>query len=470
MRRNRISFYLLLSLLIFVTSCLKDDDSTTVYPSDAAISSFVIGSLKQYVTVKTSSGSDSTYSKTVTGSSYKFYIDQVDRVIYNPDSLPYGTDVSKVLCTVGSKNSGTITYKKLNSDTLLYYSSSDSIDFSTPRTFRVFSLDGSNTTDYTVTVNVHKERTDTIQWKKTTTFDPFAHAKGMKALAFNGKIFVVVGTGTTSTIFSTSETDGAQWNVMGWNVNMPIPANAYENIVVKNDKLYLYCGGTILRSSDGEQWTQTATAALERLVAASSQRLFAVDSQGNLVSSADEGVTWKTEALDNSNLLLPTQDISYCLLPSPINSDTETLVLIGNRGHSDYPNDDRAQVWVKVIEQHDDSYAWMHIANDLQRFVLPRLKSLQAVSLGNAILATGGESFGLTYAEAFSKFYYSDDGGNYWRTKGYYTIPSGFECGDVFAMAADSQNNIWLLCGGSGHVWKGHSNYNTVSNPTSITK
>ena len=108
MRRNSISFYLLLSVMLVCVSCLGDNETQTTYPEDAAITSFTLGTLKQYVTTKAKNGSDSTYTKSITGSNYKVYIDQINRKIYNPDSLPFGTDVKHVLCTVASKNSGTI--------------------------------------------------------------------------------------------------------------------------------------------------------------------------------------------------------------------------------------------------------------------------------------------------------------------------------------------------------------------------
>ena len=357
MRRNRISFYILLSFVLVFTSCLKDDDTTTVYPSDAAITSFVLGSLKQYVTTKAKNGSDSTYTKTLTGSKYKFYIDQVNRTIYNPDSLPYGTDVKRVLCTITAKNSGTIAIKKVTSDTLLYYNSNDSIDFSTPRTLKVFSLDGTNVVDYTVNVNVRKEIPDTFIWNNVSSQPFVAEAAAMKALSCGNQMFVMVSNGTSSTLYGTDETSGVEWTPMGWNINMPIPANAYENIVSKNNTLYLYCGNTILKSTDGNYWEKTANAYLSRLVAAYGNYIYALDLQGKLVASADEGATWQPETLDSDASLLPTQDLSYCIIPSAINPDTKTLLLVGNRNASHYPDDNQAHVWSKVIEGDDTDSA-----------------------------------------------------------------------------------------------------------------
>ena len=471
MRRNRISFYILLSFVLVFTSCLKDDDTTTVYPSDAAITSFVLGNLKQYVTTKAKSGADSTYTKTLTGSKYKFYIDQVKYEIYNADSLPYGTDVKRVVCTITAKNSGTIAIKKVASDTLLYYNKTDSIDFSTPRNLKVFSLDGSNVVDYTVNVNVSKELPDTFIWKNISSQAYFAEAAAMKAMSCGSKMFVMVSNGISSTLYGSDEADGEEWAPMEWNINMPIPGNAHENFVSNNKKLYFYCGNDILRSEDGNYWEKTASAYLSRLVAAYDEYLYALDLQGKLVSSTDEGATWQTEALDSDASLLPTQDVSYCIIPSAIHPDTKMILLVGNRNTSHYPDDDQAQVWAKVIEGDDADEPWMYVStNDLDHLKLPRLSSLHAVSMGKNILATGGTGIGACIDEGFSRLFYSNDGGIYWRTVSGYRLPANFESSNAFTMATDSHDNVWMFCGRNGFVWRGHATGTSESNSSAITQ
>lgn len=472
MRRNRISFYFLLSFVLVFTSCLKDDSTTTVYPSDAAITAFTLGTLKQYITTKAKSGADSTYSKNVTGSKYKCYIDQINHTIYNPDSLPHGTDVSHVVCTTTSKNSGTIVIKKVNSDTLVYHNNSDSIDFTTPRTFRVISRDGSNYADYTVSINVHKQLPDTLLWGNIASNQDFAEAEGMKALACNGKVFVVTSKGLNSTICYTDENDGTNWSRVGWNLNMPVPADAYKNIVVKNGNLYLYCSNSIIRSADGNNWEKTANVHLNQLIAAQGNTLYAFDVQGRLVSSDDEGITWRIETLDSDASLLPTQNLSYGIIPSATNSDTETLVIIGNRDVESYPNDTQAQVWSKLIEGENNNATWMYVStNDLPHLQLPRLSSINAVALGKKLLATGGDGLGACHVTGFSHLYTSLDGGIYWQQSAGLYLPAKFECGQAFTMTTDSQDRIWMFCGGNGNVWRGYSTFESEkANPSSITK
>ena len=119
---------------------------------------------------------DSVYKETYTGSSYVFTIDQLQREIYNPDSLPLHTDPAHVICTVGTKNSGLLLIKDVDSDTLRYYQSTDSIDFTHPREFRVYANDGSAYRNYTVKLNVHQEDPDSFRWNRVAVDNRFMAA------------------------------------------------------------------------------------------------------------------------------------------------------------------------------------------------------------------------------------------------------------------------------------------------------
>ena len=64
----------------------------------------------------------------------KFVIDQVNGRIFNPDSLPFGTEIEKVVCTV-SVATGTYTIEVTQDalpDSTFYWNREDSLDFSKP--------------------------------------------------------------------------------------------------------------------------------------------------------------------------------------------------------------------------------------------------------------------------------------------------------------------------------------------------
>ena len=437
-------------------SCLKDDEDDIVYSDDAAIISFTLSDLTRYLTTTASNGSDSVYQVKVTGTSYKMYIDQINHLIYNVDSLPYGTDVSKVLCTVSSKNSGVIAIQNMDSDTLKYYNSSDSIDFTQPRKFIAYSYDGKSHQEYEVRLNVHYERNDLFVWNCSDIALP-SNIQGMKALSCNGRVYLFTTDGSRTSVYYCEEDNSDGWKQAEPASSMSLPPYSYQNMVECDLHIYTYSNGHILKSADGSTWEETAQASLLRLVAADSKSLYALSHSGLLISSTDEGVTWNEEALDDSPGLLPIQDISYCSLPSRVNDATEYIVLAGNRTLANYSDDRYAMVWSKVAEYSEGSRndSWMYIsACDVDSVALPRMSNLTMASHGSDIFALGASGIGACTNPGFTQIYYSQDGGVYWRNDKNYQLPKDFEGQQVFAMTVDSKGRIWIITGGK--VWKGY--------------
>ena len=148
--RNKLQvFILLISMAWIASSCLDDNEYEYEYPNDTAITAFSLGTVDRYVHTLSSKDEDSVYTEDVDGSEYKFYIDQVKKIIYNPDSLPKGCDATRILATISSKNSGVIGIKDTKSDSIAAYSSSDSIDFSVPREIRAYNVIGTAYSAYT---------------------------------------------------------------------------------------------------------------------------------------------------------------------------------------------------------------------------------------------------------------------------------------------------------------------------------
>ena len=447
---------LMIAVLTF-SSCLKDDEDEVVYPSDAAIVAFSLNDFNKTVTTTSSTGADSTYKTTVTGSTYRFYIDQVNRKIYNADSLPYGSDVTHLLCNISSLNSGTVVIKSLISDSLFYYSSTDSIDFSSPRQMSVYSLDGTTHVDYEVKVNVHQEQADVFNWSSKPSMELFASAQALRMYNLNGKMFVFASYGTTAAIYYCNEDGTGEWSFATPNFNTPIPAEAVDNVVATDEALYMYFNDWLMKSTDGSEWAIMAEPQLLRLVAADAKTLYALSEELQLISSTDEGKTWKVESLDTDASLLPTEGISYCRVPSRVNSSTENVVIAGSRSTQDFFGDLTTMVWSKVSEYAENSRqnTWMYVCeNDVDEFILPRLSRISLACWKNGILALGGNGLGACEEEGFSRFYYSMDGGIYWLKSSDISLPTGFSATSC-SIATTSQQNIWIVCGGSGQVWFG---------------
>jgi hypothetical protein len=157
----------LLAAVAVLTSCLNSSQNEVTLYDDAVILSFTLGTVNQYTHKTTTAGTDTVVKTTTAGSNYAFHIDQLKREIYNTDSLPVGADARHLLCTITTRNSGMVLIKSTTSDSLFYYSSTDSIDFSVPRRFYVYATDGSGFTEYTVRVNVHQEEANDFVWQQS---------------------------------------------------------------------------------------------------------------------------------------------------------------------------------------------------------------------------------------------------------------------------------------------------------------
>lgn len=107
-----------------------------------------------------------------------FAIDQDRCLIYNVDSLPVGTDVTKLTVSATFPSSVRaaqfhVTGGKVMRDTTFSYSSTtaDSIDFTGHVQLAVTSLDGNHTRTYTIKVNVHNVEPDSLNWEQRSRRD-----------------------------------------------------------------------------------------------------------------------------------------------------------------------------------------------------------------------------------------------------------------------------------------------------------
>ena len=460
--------WLFMAVVMFA-SCLGDSEDESVYYKDTAISSFVLGTMNRYLHTTSSIGTDSVYKQTYAGSAYKFYIDHVNRTVYNTDSLPYGTDAKHVVCIITSKNLGSIGIKSLISDSIFAYRSSDSIDFSSPRIVRILSNDMSSIRDYTVKVNVHQERADEFKWQQMTTPEWMASMQKVRALSCGDRMFVFGSTdGTSGVIYSSPIADGNSWTAVTTDISTPLTADIVENVAVKDDMLYMKVGDALMRSANGENWETVSDpfgSGLKSFYGTSSNLFFAAGTDGALYAS-DNGSSWWVEPLDDQTTKLPTTDINIVSSPLVTDETAERIVILGNRDITAYPDDDCAVAWAKVcllpeVEEPgnmDIKSSWMLLDTSVKSYALPRMNHLVAIPYADGLLALGAEGLGACNLAAFSRFYLSLDGGINWVKDSRFSLPKTFASGSAFAMTVDSNHFIWLFCSESGQVWRGRLN------------
>lgn len=462
MKSKFAAFTLLLATVFLMASCLESDNDYT-YTDDCAISSFSVTTAKQNTFVKTSDGlRDSLVVKELTLSNYKFYIDQINGKIYNPDSLPCGVDAKKLLCSVSNSSAGLVVIKKEKSDSLDYFSSTDSLDFSVDREVQVVSNSGLSVKKYTVHVNVHKEQADSFAWHATPICAELKTMQALKTAAVNGKL-ILLGTDGNATIVYTN--NGTQWTKCETNLGHNLAADAYKSLVTKDDYVYISDGGNIVRTNDGKTWDIMGTATdVTRLVAASRYSLYGYATDGRLMTSKDNGATWAVAEIDDELSLMPYGETTYASVEIEGYAKTDRVMLFGTRDAATYPNDKYLTIWGKIDEAAENSenqpWAYYGVSAD-NNHAAPLLSGISAVAYDGGVYMMGQEE------GKAPKFYKSLDNGITWREDtATVMLPTNFNenatnaitAKGTYALTVDKNKSLWLVNASNGMTWRGRIN------------
>ena len=322
MKKTIYTIAVLLSLAIGLSSCLNgSDEAEVIVYDDTAIGAFSLSAVNRYVHTTSKSGGDSTYLSKLTVANYPFTIDQYQRKIYNTDSLPADCDLKHILVTATPTTySGSIWIKSAISDTLFYYNSADSLDFSTIREFVVYNNTGEKYRTYQVQVNVKKKVSSTaVVWTQMPigTVMPTTPMAGWDFIFYlSGKGFVATQ-GTWETSFDETFDEDTRL--------LPYPASAsfacwelgnglsYALLVGSSDAQDKYA--VVWRKViDNDNPTSSSWAyipiednncyalpKLDRysryfLLPYTKGSVLAIDGNGNIYQSRDQGITWKTSS------------------------------------------------------------------------------------------------------------------------------------------------------------------------------
>lgn len=462
MKRKFFAFILLLSATLSLSSCLNSDETTVEYAHDTAITAFSLGKLDRWS--KTTAGKDTLLQSNIDGSSYKFYIDQTLRKIYNVDSLPCGVRDTAVLATISSKNSGPILLMDIDKiDSIAaYYSSSDSINFSKPRYIRAYNADFSAYVTYEVTVNIHKEEADVFNWKTLAVANAgLGSLRDLKALAVDNYIYAFGKSDGDFHVYKSAITDGANWTAVTPSVNFG--TDDYQNAVAMGSKLYIFSNGKVYASDDAETWTAVAeNQNIKQLIGASSKYLYAYEGHealptsenanstekvttGILVSK-DNGRTWESEALDNDASFLPTHNLSVNSSVILSTKNAENLLLMGTRPAT---SDTIATIWNRTVDYATNAPAttWNYQEIDKNRGgKMPMMDEVLVCPADTGFVALGSNS----------KWYKSNDAGLTWAVDSTVSMPVEFKNSARFGFCRDKDNYYWII--NNGYVWKGRYN------------
>lgn len=446
MKRKFFAFIALITATLSLSSCLSSDETTVEYTHDTAITAFSLGSLDRYT--KTKAGKDTLLKANVTGSDYKFYIDQAQRKIYNVDSLPAGTRTAAVLATITSKNSSPVILMHAkqteNLDSATYYSSTDSINFSEPRLIRVYSSDYSAYAQYTVTVYVHKELPYEFKWHELAQNNSqLAAFSDLKAVACGDYIYVFGKTAEGTKVLKSAINNGSAWSSI--TMNESLSRDAYQSAVALDGKLYIADDGKVYASADAATWTKVSeNADIKQLIGASSKNLYAYTAAGISVSE-DKGASWKAEKLDTDKAYLPKQNISMNVAGVLSAKDVENVMLLGTRDKA--LKDTVATTWLRTVDYANEDGQWNYLEIENNKSgKMPWLDQVITCAADTGFVALGSNG----------KWYKSQDAGLTWKQDAMVVLPAKFATEGRFAFCRDKQHYYWIIR--NGYVWRGRFN------------
>lgn len=296
-----------------LSSCLSNDSSEVTLYDDVAVTAFTLGTLNRQVHTISSTGKDSVYKVTFAGSGYVMAIDQVNRKIFNVQLLPQGTDIAHVLCTVTTRNSGTVTIKSLTSDSLTYYQATDSIDFTKPRILRIFSSSGEYC-DYEVTLNVRQVSKGQLLWTELPA------GTELPQIPTTGWDFQLSDDGQ---LLARDTRNSGEWVAEALDTSaglLPQTNLAFTSWQLDEDRVYALLVGDndavsstaavvwrkVIDRDHANQWVYMPLSADNNYYLPKGQRyyllplsdgtVFAVSKGGTFYQSRDQGITWKTSA------------------------------------------------------------------------------------------------------------------------------------------------------------------------------
>ena len=428
--KSKISIFALsFATVCMMSSCLGDNDDTEiVYYDDTAITGLTLGTLT-YV--------DS--ADTINASGCKLQIDQYSGTITNaPDSLPVGTNLKEIkFASVYALNGNVnnVYWKSAVSDSITPFSMKDTLDFSQPRELYVFSSSGNFVKKYTVTIVAHKEIADTLIWNKLDIDNDIKNYSSVKTGICNNSLVVLGKTASGSEL--KTFVDGSLKKARSFSAN--------ATMTTDGNTIYVTDGGVIYSSSDAKSWN-TVSADVKSVLGVCGKEMFAMSSANKLMMSLDNGASWKNEDIDDDAKYVPSSDINFVSTATTSNTDVKRAFMIGNSS----ANSKKAEVWSKIVEENTDKdQSWMYQKfNSSNNYYLPRLSNLSVTAYDNNMLAIGGEC---------DKLYYSIDCGICWKENKNFKLPKEFSASTA-SIAVDNDYFIWIVCTGSGQVWKGRIN------------
>jgi hypothetical protein len=246
---------------------------------------------------------------------YVFNIDQFKGLIYNLDSLPYGSKVDYLVPTLTFQSSDGNVY--INDS--LWDSSDDTLDFTSPVIIKNTSSDGSITRSYKINVNVHQVDPDSMQFRIMYSKFPTDSPKCKVIYLSDGSYKAFFDAGNNGiTVWRIAEGNSIKQTVSGISEEMNI-----QSLCVFDSKYYISSNtGKLYVSTDGLSWSHisdglnfvTLYGSINRKYIYETSPAYLIglvrNASGDICfARSSDGISWTTGSTIDSDF--PVKDYAY---------------------------------------------------------------------------------------------------------------------------------------------------------------
>lgn len=434
-------------LLTAFTGCATEDDPSS--PTGMSlITAVTLGTMTRHIYYTDKEGKPAVNTISVQGRYFPMTIDQQEKLIYNAEPLPYNTRIDKV--TFATFNSqGAVAIKSLITGKDTTFTTTDSTDLRTPRTFTVYGLDGESTSTYTLEVRVRQEDGDSVQWHLQGTIPALGTLRSPKLLT-RGDSLIVWGYDNQNDIHCFWALREAPTT---WKKEVLTTAVIPQSIIRTQQGFMGVDASNIVASTNGHKWSPLTsnTQGIASMAVCTGRSAYAVASKQFLKQALDGGSS--TFVQDNFDEVdsIPVNNIAGVCYPDAKNSLLDNIVVVGNCANG------RTVVW-KRNEMHDAKYddivplQWNHLTSlSTNAYRVPDRTSISLTAYDDELLLSGLD------AEGKLAFNVSKDGGRSWKYSDKYT-PDIDPAATAVSVTVDADNYLWIFCAQTGELWRGRLN------------
>ena len=235
MKKNNWQYWILGCGVLILSSCLGiDDDYDKWFQSNCLVRTFSLQS-------------DSVPML----ENVKFTIDQVNGLIYNKDSMPYGTELNwKVICKIDFENPpSAIEVLQAAIGDSATWNATDSLDFRNYVRFDIFSQDQNNRKRYFAQLNIHQQVPDSMAWNWFSNRLLGKAVQEQKVIEQDNYFWMYVRSSSGYELFRTPVVDKKTWT--------PSPLTGLNGTTFLLSQITKHNGILYIPASDGNLYYST---------------------------------------------------------------------------------------------------------------------------------------------------------------------------------------------------------------------